>query len=447
MWFFLAGSMGCGALGEMAPWASGEVASWDVSPTEVSTVLKVDWSLDAEGTVWVEFGEGDCDRSTPQQEGTAGEVLLLGLGPMAEVCVRLVAEVDGVEHVGDKRTLETGVLERVVPEFNVSEYDPDRVEPGFLLSSTAMNPGARFVLDRTGKVLWSQAVELGRQSPQISIANEGAAFLSNEFSEHHDEDIGQVRKLNLAGETEWTQRTELAHHVFEQLPDGTLAYLAIDVRETEEHGPVVGDVIMEVAPDGTEREVWNVWDHEDQFPLGPNNGSFYPQGKDWSHGNALRYDEAQDTYTMSFRNLDTILEVERATGAHLRSFGKYGTVEVSGEEPLIGAPHGAYWTSPSTLLFLTSPPGTGMSRAVELQVGEETAEVLWSWGEGQGLMALIMGEAERLPGGNTLVNFGSKGALVEVTPEGEVVWRVDLSAGNWPGHVSVFGDWYDLAGE
>jgi len=442
MWFFLAGLAGCGPL--------GEAAEWDVSSTEVSTVFRVDWSLDSEGTVWVEFGEADCDRSTPQQEGTAGEVLLLGLGPMAEVCVRLVAEIDGVEHVGDKRFVETGLLERIVPEFNISEYDPEAVEPGYLLGSTAMNPGARFVLDRTGKVLWSHAVELGRLSPQISVANEGGGFLTNEFSEYHDVDIGLVSKLSLGGEVEWTQRTELAHHVFQQLPDGTLAFLAIDVRETAEYGPVVGDVIIEVAADGSEREVWNVWDHEDQFPLGPNNGwdrGFYPQGKDWSHGNALRYNADQDTYTISFRNLDTILEVDRATGAHLRSFGRYGNIEISAGESLVGAPHGAHWTSPSTLLFLTSPPGTGTSRAVEFQVEEGTAEVLWSWGEGQGLKALIMGEAERLPGGNTLVNFGSKGTLVEVTPGGAVAWRANLSAGNWPGHVSVFGDWYNLAGD
>ncbi len=442
MWFFLAGLVGCGP--------KEEVAQWMVTSTEISTVLRVEWSLDAEGTAWVEYGEGSCDRSTPPQDGTDGEVLLLGLGPMAEICVRLVAEIDGVEHAGDERMLGTGVLESAVPEFNVSEFDPEAVEPGYLLGSTAMNPGARFVVDRTGKVLWSHAVELGRLSPQISVALDGSGFLSNEFSQYHDVDTGQVRMLNLAGETEWTQRTELAHHVFQQLPDGTLAYLAIDVRETAEYGPVVGDVIIEIAPDGSEREVWNVWDHEDQFPLGPNNGwdrGFYPQGKDWSHGNALRYDEALDTYTISFRNLDTILEIDRATGTHLRSVGGLGNVMIVGGDTLIGAPHGAHWTSPSTLLFLTSPPGTGTSQAVELQVGEETAEVLWSWGEGQGLKALIMGEAERLPGGNTLVNFGSKGTLVEVTPEGEVAWRVDLSAGNWPGHVTVFGDWYNLAGD
>ncbi len=442
MWFFLAGVLGCGP--------PGDLLQWQVVPTEVPTVLKVDWSLKGEGTVQVEFGEGDCDRTAPPQDGTEEETLLLGLGARTDVCVRLVVAIDGVEQTSEERILETGILERVVPELQVSAFEPDLVEPGFLLLSTAMNPGARFVVDRTGKVLWSHAVEPGRLSPQISVEAEGAGFLSNEFSEYHDVDIGLVRLLNLAGETEWTQRTELAHHAFEQLPDGTLAFLAINVRDTEEFGSVVGDSIIELSPDGTEREVWNVWNHMDHFPLETNNGwdlGFYPQGKDWSHGNSLRYDEALDTYTLSFRNLDTILEIERSTGAHLRSFGRYGTVQVPEDEALIGAPHGAHWTSSNTLLFLTSPPGTGVSRAVELEVGEDSAEILWSWGEGQGLKALIMGEAERLPGGNTLVNFGSKGTLVEVTPGGEVAWRAELEAGNWPGHASVFADWYDLAGD
>ena len=112
MWFFLAGLVGCGP--------KEEVAQWMVTSTEISTVLRVEWSLDAEGTAWVEYGEGSCDRSTPPQDGTDGEVLLLGLGPMAEICVRLVAEIDGVEHAGDERMLGTGVLESAVPEFNVS---------------------------------------------------------------------------------------------------------------------------------------------------------------------------------------------------------------------------------------------------------------------------------------------------------------------------------------
>ena len=38
-----------------------------------------------------------------------------------------------------------------------------------------------------------------------------------------------------------------------------------------------------------------------------------------------------------------------------------------------------------------------------------------------------MGEAHRLPNGNTLHNYGSNARLREVTPEGQVVWDVQWS--------------------
>jgi hypothetical protein len=425
------------------------VADWEVSRTEVSTVLKVDWSLVADGMAWVEFGEGECNRSTPPQEGNSGEVLLLGLGANSEICIRVMAEIDGAERASEERTMVTGSVVGAVPEFHISEYDPDRVEPGYLLGSTVNSPGARFVMDRVGKVLWSQAVDLDYISPQVEVALDGSRFLANEFWKNRGEDRGLIRDVTLEGGNTWSERTVMAHHVFEQLPDGTVAYLVIDVRETEEFGPVVGDAIIELAPDGTEREVWNIWDHVERFPqqspFGWNMG-FYPQGKYWSHGNSLRYHSGLDSYTVSFRNLDTVLEIDRTTGEILRSLGAYGEIDVPSN--IMGAPHGAYWTSPTTVLFLTSPRGTGESRAVELSVdaASGTFEVLWSWGEGQGLLAIFLGLAVRLEGGNTFVNFGSMGALVEVSPEGDVVWRADPNPGVFPGHMSLFSDWYDLAG-
>ena len=39
------------------------------------------------------------------------------------------------------------------------------------------------------------------------------------------------------------------------------------------------------------------------------------------------------------------------------------------------------------------------------------------------LFAAFMGGAQRLPGGNTLICEGGPGRIVEVTPDGEVVWE------------------------
>ena len=55
--------------------------------------------------------------------------------------------------------------------------------------------------------------------------------------------------------------------------------------------------------------------------------------------------------------------------------------------------------------------------------GGELVQV-WSFGEGEGVYAPILGEARRLDNGNTLENYGGGMRIREATPEGEVVWDV-----------------------
>ena len=53
----------------------------------------------------------------------------------------------------------------------------------------------------------------------------------------------------------------------------------------------------------------------------------------------------------------------------------------------------------------------------------------------------------RLDNGNTLVNFGSAGALQEVTPQGEVVWEARTRSGLWFAAVRPIDDLYALTAE
>lgn len=47
----------------------------------------------------------------------------------------------------------------------------------------------------------------------------------------------------------------------------------------------------------------------------------------------------------------------------------------------------------------------------------------WSWGLGQNMYAQSVSGAERLPNGNTLITFGTKGTLYEVDLDGQIVWE------------------------
>jgi hypothetical protein len=82
---------------------------------------------------------------------------------------------------------------------------------------------------------------------------------------------------------------------------------------------------------------------------------------------------------------------------------------------------------------------------VELSFDEETlsTEVLWSYGEGLNYYTFIMGAVDRLENGNTLMNFGSKGVIEELSPEGDLVWRAFTATGNFPGHLSFMKRFYE----
>ena len=89
------------------------------------------------------------------------------------------------------------------------------------------------------------------------------------------------------GTTIRTIETPLGHHVFTELPDGTITYIALD-RRTPEYGQVCGDALIEIAPDGSRTST----QHGANIPLYESDffhADFYPQGRDWTHTNFVEY--------------------------------------------------------------------------------------------------------------------------------------------------------------
>ena len=67
------------------------------------------------------------------------------------------------------------------------------------------------------------------------------------------------------------------------------------------------------------------------------------------------------------------------------------------------------------------------------EIDPRTDEIVWSY-SGYGLVgtelySAIAGGAPWLPNGNTLVTLGVKGQLMEITPDGIVVWNHRVASG------------------
>jgi outer membrane protein assembly factor BamB len=137
---------------------------------------------------------------------------------------------------------------------------------------------------------------------------------------------------------------------------------------------------------------------------------------DWTHMNDVDLLE-NGNFQMSIRNFDTTIEVDRETGDIVDVIGAPTRHEVMNEQhnPNRLERHG-------TLLVADSEN----DRVVE--VDAETGDIVWRYdGTGTGQKLAWPRDADRLPNGNTLITDSRNFRLVEVGPNGSVVWSYSLA--------------------
>jgi hypothetical protein len=162
---------------------------------------------------------------------------------------------------------------------------------------------------------------------------------------------------------------------------------------------------------------------------------------DWTHANSLSYRESDGSYLISLGNLDTLIEVDRATGELLDTINA-DTYTFTQGSAKFNYQHDAKWTDDNTLLMTTTAGGTF---GVEYQVDQEagTVDQIWSHGEGESVFAIVLGEVDDLPNGNRFVSFGMGGLVQEITETGEVVWELQArQAVDRFASVRFFDDFY-----
>ena len=273
-------------------------------------------------------------------------------------------------------------------------------------------------------------------------------MLLNSFQEDFCTDVGQVARYDMSGVEAEVTVTPEGHHVFVQHEDGTIAYIARDIREHDDFPkPVCGDKVVEIAPDGTTTELFSAWDHFEVVANGGMQQDFYCDCLDWTHGNMLAWNATTSSYLLSFANTNTIIEFDRASGDALRQFGdEPGSYAFDPPISAFARQHGGYYTDEGSLLLTQTNQTIKETTAVEYLVDDDTLTLTqdWTYGIGEGFYALALGEPHRLPNQNTLVNFGSDGLMQEVTPLGEVVWEAGTDVGTFLGRTTLIDDIYDL---
>lgn len=407
----------------------------------IPAVLTVGFTTPADATAWVEFGaENSTERLTPQSQGAAHTHHLLGLPPLTDAQLQIVTVVDGEEHRSGVLVEQTGQLlpSTPLPEVTINNYAPS--PHAAVLISLFSDPTHVLMMGLDGTVFWS--IQTGASGERGGLGcqpamSDGLIFYNSFEIEGWAE--GFIESIALDGSPVAQVETPGAHHFFERLPDGTLAWMAIEPREVDGMGTVVGDQVMIRSPDGTQRSLISLWDHLTVYETSTWEQPAYG-GADWTHGNGLTYSDDRDSFLISTGGTDLILEVT-SDGELVRQIG--GVEAVDGDysfnppNTAFSYPHGPHFSASGELLMMSTVNNRSRLVGYEIDDAQYRLTESWSYGEDRKSVVQVLGEVEELDDGNLLVSWGSLGTLQVVTPEGEILWEAQTGFGSLIGQAHL----------
>ena len=413
----------------------------------VSTVSTVRWeSADCDDIeAYVEFGRDSntSEYRAPAKcvDGDSLVAVLIGMKADTDYMYRIVEESEAGTMEGGELVLTTGSLPPELPRLQLDEetYRPDLAGGGFLL--TAFIPSYPVILDADGDVVWwaDPGFETPHGMNRLVLSEDGSTLLYHAYttggSEGNYSDERWARRVALDGTLLQQIPLPMSHHDLTELPDGTLAVLMYDPVEIDGE-TVDADRLVEVAPDGTETDIWSTWGS-----VAYDSESVPGNGVRWGHCNAVRYDATEDVYYVGCRHFNTIFKIDRQTGDVLWQIGRTDsdfTIASGDEEDWFENQHQFRILDGRLVVFDNGVQGGVETAAAEYSFDTETweAELLWRYQPDPPFGIYALGDVHRFESGNTLIAWSTAGRLEEVAPEGTQVRKYDFAVGTGLGYLN-----------
>ncbi|HLT23747.1 MAG TPA: arylsulfotransferase family protein, partial [Ignavibacteria bacterium] len=157
---------------------------------------------------------------------------------------------------------------------------------------------------------------------------------------------------------------------------------------------------------------------------------------DYSHGNSIEPDW-DGNLLISSRHMDEITKINRTTGDIIWRFGGLNNeFTFLNDTRGFTYQHDARRVAPRRITLFDngnhhSPP---YSRVVEYELDEvnKTAELVWEFDHNKEIFGFAMGNAQRLPNGNTVIGWGTGyPSITEVDPNGNIVFEMAQEDSSW----------------
>lgn len=407
---------------------------------DVATVIHVSWTTATPTTGHVEFGPTDAHGMVSPEEteaATSHTATLYGL--TADVLCHF-AVVAG-DATSTDQTISTDPLPNGLPRFEVETpiTDPD-VGPLLLTSTINLDAdhSAIEVVDTSGAPVWYRTVDAGVVSVRATSDGRGVYYVAER---RHAREANALVVLGFDGTEEVFTIPEVHHDAIEG-PDGgwvTVVSVYQDVDGTN----VAGDEVVEVAPDGTTRVVWDAFEN---IPVVENTGwtaSQLDDAADWTHANGLVYDPSDDSYVVSFYFTQQVVKIDRSTGATRWILGGLDSDFTFADGEEFGPQHAPDLMDGGLRVFDNRGSSKG-SRMAEYALDDSagTATLTWSFEYPGGAWTPVLGDVRRFADGGALGSWGIMGDIVVVSPEGELDGLLHVGDNQTAGQVSPLSSLY-----
>jgi len=279
------------------------------------------------------------------------------------------------------------------PDFHVDIYVSNKAWNGTTLLADNHRRGRPRIIevDMHGRIIWEYALPVNMRqynNPGFDVellpSNNVLFVLPGKG----------IYEINRKGEIVWSHLDRKVSHDADRLANGNTLYVyGYEDKKNEAQ-------VKEVSPSG--KIVW-AWYAKAEFDKPPYN-SIYNQG--WTHTNAVTR-MANGNTLISPRNFNRLIEVDP----------KGNVVHVIGEEYLEHQHDPEILPNGNMLLANHKKPHE------ILEIDTTTEAIVWRFAIPKRRIWPVR-DADRLPNGNILITAAT--ALIEITPDKEIVWRLTL---------------------
>lgn len=379
-----------------------------ISP-KISTVgvVTFDTTLAGATAAHVDFGlTTSYGLTAPVDLAAPGHrTLLLGMKPSKMYHYRITATGPAGSCSSGDFTVMTGAKRNGLPTITVTTNAADKLAGGFLV--TGQYPGQAgggYILDGDGEVVWGYNINSDATSARMSYDGKYMWISSDNCCDASGQST--VHRVSMDGMTDENLSAQFPgqNHQLTVLPDDSVAFYG--------YNAAAGcDDIKVRTPDGMTKTIVNSGKAQ-----GVNGGC---------HVNTIQYSRKDDTLIFSDLDHSSYTKITR-TGQTVWVLNGPGSMFGNN---LWSKNHGLDVLDVDRILIFNNGDGSAGSLAIEwkLDVAAKTAMKVWTYAANPPIHVEIMGDVQRLPNGNTIVAYSTRGIVHEVAADGTLLQTL-----SWP---------------